>query len=213
MKYITRSTRYFAIVAVLAVSEKVAAAFQFGTTQQTVRSVATGSENDLAWKLIDKAEKAGQIGMKASEEVQKEIAELAASLSSKSKGLGTKATLAGKHDLVYSMSPGGSSGAIGPFVGKVVQKFEDENKFVNAVRLGPLEIELQANRKIMDKSRIKVKFEETKVKLFGIQVAQNTAKGQGVWKNLYVNVVERGEDRRLLRVMETPSLFIIQQKL
>ena len=170
--------------------------------------------NKLAWELIDKAESVGQIGAKALESDQVEIAALAEKLASKSRTRNiARIKLSGAHQLMYSTSPGGSSGAIGPFVGKVTQRFVNDENFINAVELGPLNIELNAVRSVLDGLRIKVKFEETVVKFFGVEVSRSSTKGQGIWKHIFVGEVQRGNDRRLLRVMETPSLFIIQQKL
>ena len=50
-------------------------------------------------------------------------------------------------DLLYSDSPGNSSGKLGPFVGRVTQRFSDERgsgKYENVVRLGPLTLSLAA---------------------------------------------------------------------
>ena len=173
--------------------------------------------NAIAWELIDKVEacSAGQIGVKATEEEQAEIDECVQKLTSVAGEQNDAAyfPLTGDHDLLYSMSAGGSSGAIGPFVGKVTQKFVDDEQFINGVKLGPLSVELLAIRNILDGTRIRVKFQETTIKLFGFEVSRSETKGAGVWKNLYVSEIERDGDKRLLRVMETPSLFIIQQKI
>ena len=50
-------------------------------------------------------------------------------------------------DLLYSDSAGNSSGKLGPFVGRVTQRFSDERgsgKYANVVRLGPLTLSLAA---------------------------------------------------------------------
>lgn len=186
-----------------------------GIRSNRVQTLRSETANDVAWELIDKAVAVGQIGAKASEEDQTEIASLSAKLASYSRGNGDYARLelSGVHELVYSTSPGGSSGAIGPFVGKVTQTFVDDEKFINSVELGPVRIELNAVRSVLDGLRIRVKFEETIIKLFGLEVSRSPSKGQGLWKTLYAGEVQRNGDRRLLRVMETPSLFIIQKRI
>ena len=51
---------------------------------------------------------------------------------------------------------------------------------------------------------------ETVFMLFGIELKRSPAKGQGVWEQVYV---ERGLDGSAqLRVMRTPSLFVLRQK-
>jgi len=181
------------------------------------RAQMESMSNKLAWNLIDKINETGQIGTKVPEAEQVDIAALAAQLSDlqceSAIEIPTDATLTGTHELLYSMSPGGSSGAIGPFVGKVTQEFVDEVKFINTVQLGPFTIELHAVREVIDNVRIRVKFQETVVRIFGVEITRKETKGAGVWKQLFVGEVYRGNDRRLLRVMETPSLFVIQQPL
>ena len=187
--------------------------------QQSAAAKTAGSTaNKIAWNLIDKVEEAGQIGSKAPETIQADIAALANELSDRqcesSTRIPTDVTLTGVHNLLYSMSPGGSSGAIGPvFVGKVTQEFLDDVKFINVVQFGPLKIELHAVREVVDNTRIRVTFQETVVKILDLEVTRKETKGAGVWKQLYVGEVCRDGDRRLLRVMETPSLFVIQQSL
>jgi len=110
-----------------------------------------------------------------------------------------------RHKLIYCESTGGSSGKIGPFVGDVEQLFADDNtNFINAVTLGPFRISLAAERKVLDDQRIKVKFREITATAFGIELLKKPSKGAGVW-------VQRFVDEEL-RIMDTPSLFIIRRE-
>merc|ERR1712115_114104 len=108
------------------------------------------------------------------------------------------------------MAKGGSNGKVGPLTGKVCQIILDETNFINQVSLlgGALVVSLYAKREILDDHRIKVSFVETAFKLFGKEVKRQATKGQGVWKQLFV---ETGADGRSagLRVMRAPSLFIL----
>ena len=96
-----------------------------------------GSSNrdDLANQLIKTCKKFGQVGSKLNEEDRANIDDIASMLSAFSEPAPAKFDLKGTHDLVYSASPGGSSGAIGPFVGKVTQSFLNKEKFINRVEL------------------------------------------------------------------------------
>ena len=115
----------------------------------------------------------------------------------------------GKHNLLYSMAKGGSNGKLGPFVGTVQQEFIDDKKFINSVSLGPLKIKLQAVREILTDQSVRVKFEKTSVSLFRNRLVDKETKGQGVWKMRYFN--EDPNVGRRIRIMDTPSLFIIEE--
>ena len=65
-------------------------------------------------------------------------------------------------------------------------------------------------REILDDNRIRVSFVETVFILFGTEVKRSPAKGTGVWEQLYVEKSPDGSAR--LRVMRTPSLFVLRQK-
>ena len=92
--------------------------------------------NELATKLINKCKEYGQIGSKLTEEHQTIIDELASALIPYSDTAPAQVDLQGRHDLIYSASPGASSGALGPFVGSVSQSFLDEERFINRVEIG-----------------------------------------------------------------------------
>jgi len=99
-------------------------------------------------------------------------------------------------------------------VGKVSQKFETKDIFYNRVTLGPLMIALEAKREIKNSSTIKVSFLETTFSLFGKPFSTQKAGGGGIWKVKFVGKIkdQDGKDK-LVRIMETPSLFILEQPL
>ena len=136
----------------------------------------------------------------------------------------TDIPLVGVHDLIYSAAQGGSSGKIGPyFYGKVTQTFVNQTTFINAVDFGPLNIAFTATRQVKDNATFIVRFHSTTVSVFGIPLIEKSIRGTGgVWKIIYTGIVndstnivaEDGQPKRiLLRIMETPSLFIIEQNL
>lgn len=172
-----------------------------------------GASSPTTMPLLDALAEAGPVGVDASEEQQAKIEQLASDLA----GTGYDAAqalipLAGTYDLLYSMAKGGSNGKVGPFVGKVTQIIEDDKNFINRVELfgGVLTVSLHAQREILDDNKIRVQFVETAFSLFGNEVKRSPTNGAGVWEQLYV---ERGLDGSAkLRVMRTPSLFVLRQR-
>lgn len=166
--------------------------------------------------LVERARSLGPIGMDCTEEEREEVLKLGKELARLSDKKPSRVPLSGLHKLVYSSAPGGSSGKIGPFTGKVTQEFVDDVTFYNAVELGPLRISLRAEREIKSDTAIKVTFRETTVTLFGQKVTSKTIENAGgVWKYLFAGEVMSpdGKERKLVRIMKTPSLFIIEQAL
>jgi len=189
----------------------------FSSTAETQNEqIPTGQfqkeRNKLAKVLVHTAQSFGQVGSKLPEPDQEKLLDIAKSLSAYSDSEPAQKPLSGTHEMIYSASKGGSSGAVGPFVGFVEQRFLDETNFINQVTLGPLRVELNAERKVLDDERIRVKFLTTRVSCLGIELLNKKTKGQGVWKNLFSGVVTINGETTLLRVLLTPSLFIIQQK-
>ena len=114
--------------------------------------------------------------------------------------------LEGVFDLVYTSAKGGSNGKVGPFVGAVTQTFVDDRSFINAVDFfgGAVKLSLYAEREIIDDERIRVKFRETGVQVFGNEIVRKKMNGAGVWKQRYV------DDE--IRIMNTPSVFILRKR-
>ena len=176
--------------------------------------VCSTIKDELYQELLQEINKVGQVGSKTTEENRKLIEIISNKIIPYSENNPARLELIGEHNLLYSASPGGSSGAIGPFTGKVSQRFINDTSFQNIVNLGPLEITLTAERKILDDNRVRVKFIETSVKLLSVEVLKKETKGQGVWNNLFSGVVRDADGNpMLLRIMKTPSLFIIKQRL
>lgn len=174
----------------------------------------------LVQELLEEASKVGQVGSLASEEERARLVSLAEQLTSYSDPNPAMVPLDGIHELVYSAAPGASSGRISgggsgiSIVGKVSQKFETDSIFYNRVTFGPLMIALQAKREIKNASTIKVSFLETGFSLFGKTISTKQAGGGGVWKVKFVGKIKDKDGKeKLIRIMETPSLFILQQPL
>jgi hypothetical protein len=185
----------------------------FLSSKQIISSVQ--DRNFKIQELLTEATKVGQVGSIASEEERARMISLAEALVQDSDPHPARYPLQGVHTLVYSAAPGGSSGQLfGNVIGKVSQLFEDEDIFYNRVQLGPLLISLKARREVKNDTSIKVTFLETTVSLFGKALVQKELKGGGVWRCLFVGKMQDANGKeKLVRVMETPSLFVIEQTL
>lgn len=197
------------------VSKPSSAGWQPG--KRKIMTSMKANSDQLAQGLLSYARKVGPVGSLASESERKDVEELAKKLARvKGDPRPSKAPLRGTHNLVYSAAPGGSSGRlIGPLYGKVTQEFlGDDKTFINAVRVGPLEISLEADRIVKDDKTNVVKFRKSRIKLFGNTIVEKEVSGGGTWKYLFMGEVKDNDGKpRLLRVMETPSLFVIEQPL
>ncbi len=201
-----------------------------GTSNER-NDLTTGSNksllDDTIQELLDAARRLGPVGVRNTaqdqEHIQQIVTQLKQHLERDRNSNYTDVPLVGIHDLIYSAAVGGSSGKIGPyFNGKVTQTFVNETAFMNAVDFGPLNIALTATRHVKDSTTFVVKFQSTTVSLFGIPLIEKSIRGTGgIWKLIYTGIVydknivmNNGNKKRiLLRIMETPSLFIIEQDL
>ena len=183
-----------------------------GAAWQTLRpTLRFGKQGDLSNEnagkstLVTLCREAPKNGVGAPEETQQAVGAAAAFLGRSCPPKPARRELRGIYDLLYCTAPGGSSGKVGPFVGHVTQNFLDETRFINAVELFDIiKISLFAEREVMDDTKIRVKFKQTGVEIFGVELFRKDVTGSGVWRQVYVD-----ED---LRVMETPSLFVLQKR-
>jgi hypothetical protein len=130
----------------------------------------------------------------------------AKSLRSLSKPKPARIDFTGVHERLYSVSPGKKRGSIR-------QVFRDSSTLVNSVRLGPLGVSVTAMVKPIDDWTSEIRFQRMTYKLFGIPLyckRVDSAAPAGTWKYLSVGeFVDNDGKRKLLRVMETPSLFLL----
>jgi hypothetical protein len=178
------------------------------STSQTTRDEAVCNVLDLARQL-------GPIGAFQSLEDQERVLLAAQALAEYSDEKPARQKLAlgePPHELIYSSSPGGSSGRLFSKVyGKVTQSFNGTN-FVNAVELGPCKISLQADLAVKDDWNNKVVFRQTALQLWGQTIVEKPTKGAGIWKYIFSGVVQDSSGRlQRVRILETPSLFILSQ--
>jgi len=180
-------------------------------------------------KVLEMARKVGPIGADASQADQDELVRLSEALLPYSDLDPAGVELDGVFNLIYSASTGSSSGKLfGPFHGSVKQEFLENNDngpeekkmpFINSVTLlSPyfLKASLRANGSdTKDSSAMKVTFQEMKIELFGKTVMKNEIKGTGVWKYLFMGKIpgeNDGEREKMIRIMKTPSLFILEEE-
>ena len=183
---------------------RLARPLQRARTSPTVASVAS---------LVSLAQSAGPVGVDAPADEAAAVEAAAAALEGSGPREPARVPLAGTYELLFSMSKGGSSGKLGPLKGPVSQIIVDDVQFINQVSLlgGALVVQLHATREVLDAKRIRVSFVETVFKLFGKEVVRRPTTGSGVWNNVYVEVGADGSSAGL-RVMRTPSLFVLRQR-
>ena len=93
------------------------------------------------------------------------------------------------------------------------QDFLDGINFRNRVEMGPLQLSLDAMREVKSGTDIQVSFLRTSVSLFGHNLVENGAKGQGVWSYIYAGIHDEDGQKKLIRIFEAPSLFVLEQLL
>jgi hypothetical protein len=73
---------------------------------------------------------------------------------------------------------------------------------------------VRANCKTKDDTTNIVIFKETSIQMFGQTLLEKELKGGGTWEYLFMGEVQDTDGTcKLVRVMETPSLFVIEQPL
>lgn len=182
-------------------------------SKDDLKSSSSNADRDgPVQELLNLGRKLGPVGVFQSKEDQDLILNSALQLERYSDANPAMIPLTGVHDLVYSAAPGGSSGKIGPFSGKVIQDFVDDKTFINAVEIGPVKIALTVERKIRDAATIEVFFKRTTISLFNQKIIENETRGGGIWKYIFAGTIRDNDGTtKFIRIMQTPSLFIIEQ--
>jgi len=196
------------------------------TSTTTIQSNDNSERQSLLKEILQNARSNGPIGIDASESSQSEIVDIADKIKTHSISSPASFQLRGTHSLLYSLAHSvsedgkkkatASSGKLGRFVGKVTQEFPNDKEFRNVVQFlrGFIKIVLSARRKILDDERIRVDFESMAFSIGGVQLMKRKINGGGIWKVLFVGEFEEDDGKTtLVRLMETPSLFVIAQNI
>jgi len=178
--------------------------------------VASTDRNELVREVLSYARNIGPVGVLSSTEKERDdLLEMSRKLKDHSNPKPARYSLKGTFDLVYSAHPGPPSGRLGPtpFYGKATQTFLDDETYINAVKFGPLRVTIQAEIKVKDDWTNEVRFYQTTVSLFGKRIVKKDVDiSGGEWRYLFLGQIEDANGRRkLIRVMETPRLFILEQ--
>lgn len=175
--------------------------------------VASAVQSPLVQQLVEATASSGPVGIDASEEAQAAVEAAAAALRGQGAAAPATLPLRGTYSLLYSAAKGGSNGKLGPLTGTVQQIIVDDGAFINQVDFfgGAVRVQLHAERKRMDDERVRVTFKETSFSLFGNELVRKPTEGSGVWVSEFVQPGADGESAGL-RVMRTPSLFVLQQQ-
>jgi hypothetical protein len=205
----------------------------YTTTTAFDNTVTTQLDRDkLLAELWTLARKHGQKGVLAPQVDQDRLQTLAKSLAAYSPIPDpAKYRLEGTFELVYCNSPNASSGKIiGPIYGYVTQSFGDDDDddddewkndgvhYVNKVEIGVslLQISLRARYQALNENVNRVDFETFTVKIAGQTVlSKNLENAGGTWEYCFLGEVNEpgSNDVKLLRIMNTPSLFILAQSI
>jgi len=157
-------------------------------------------------QLVAEARRLGPVANDRSDDEKNIFLSQAKSLKSFSEPKPAHINFCGVHERLYSVSPGKKRG-------KIRQVFLDSSTLINSVRFGPFQVSVTAELKPIDDWSSKIQFQRMAYTLFGIPLYRkqvDTNSPGGTWKYLYVGeFVDTDEKRKLLRVMETPSLFLL----
>mmetsp|Transcript_30032 Transcript_30032/g.115303 ORF Transcript_30032/g.115303 Transcript_30032/m.115303 type:complete len:215 (-) Transcript_30032:407-1051(-) len=172
-------------------------------------------------ELLNVCERTRGNGTVETEETKNSIAKIAAELDEAWSVQGVNPAtdgvgmIDGSWYLQYTSTVNPSSGKLGPFVGRVLQKIDLENhRFENMCLLGPLKFNLEATWKVLDDNNFNVLFLTKEISLFGISVQKSPfPEGSGgFWRMGYTD-----EDVRVLWTKRFPrdkteSLFVLRKE-
>jgi hypothetical protein len=185
-------------------------------TKDDVDTLATTSRDDLLAELWTLTRRYGPRGAFAPPEDQDRIQALADALQAHSLvAAPAREPLQGTFELVYCNSSMQSSGRLfGPVYGHVTQEFFDSEMLENRVSImGFITIALTVKCSVVNDFLNRVDFKKFKVVLAGRTVLEKETSNGGTWDYRFMGeVVEPGTGKtKLLRVMNTPNLFILCQ--
>ena len=177
------------------------------------RSSSSGSvELEAVLKLVEEARRMGPVANGCSDEEKTNILQQARSLLDGSYSTPpAHVNLTGVHERLYSTSPGKKRG-------RIQQRFLNATYLENTVGFGPFQAVATATVTPINDTTSNIEFHNLSYRLCGFNFpwGQKSFNGyKGTWKFLYVGVIIDPIDgkRKLLRVMETPSLFMLLQDL
>ena len=162
--------------------------------------------------LVDQARQLGPVANDHPENVKAEFHRRAKELQPLSDTSPAAIDLTGVHERIYSISPGKK-------YGHIQQIFVNATSFVNSVKFlgGIVQTSVDAYYKAQDDVMGMVIFDnQLYFRLFGLTVYRKELPrgGEFPWKVLFVgNFVDHDGKQKRLRIMETPSLFVLLQNL
>mmetsp|Transcript_36863 Transcript_36863/g.85012 ORF Transcript_36863/g.85012 Transcript_36863/m.85012 type:complete len:471 (-) Transcript_36863:211-1623(-) len=174
---------------------------------QAVFPADDGERYQVKEVLERECSKAPKNGVDASKDVRDSVETAVAHLEQYCPYKPATLPITGSWELLYCAAPGSSNGRVGPFIGDVTQIVRNDKDFVNVVELfgGVVRIALSAERAVLDDNTFNVTFKELSVNIFGQELMRRPLQGEGQWKQRYVD--------ETLRVMNTPSIFVLKRRL
>lgn len=176
---------------------------------------AVTSRDEKVREVLSFARSIGPVGALSSDDDQQKLLTMARELAEDSDPMPARHPLRGTFHLVYSAHPGRPSGRLfGPFYGQVTQIFLDDGEtYINQAKFGPLVTTFRALKSTKDDLTNEVNFNLATIKLFGRRLVQRHVDLRGgEWHYVFLGtVLDEDGQKKLIRVMETPRLFILEQ--
>mmetsp|Transcript_16653 Transcript_16653/g.23143 ORF Transcript_16653/g.23143 Transcript_16653/m.23143 type:complete len:195 (-) Transcript_16653:165-749(-) len=157
--------------------------------------------------VVDEARSLGPVANDEPEDKKEAFLSLARQLQPLSDPQPARLDFTGNYERLYSVSPGKK-------LGLIQQKFLDRTNVVNSVALGPLKTTSYGRYKATGDFSGTIVFEKLVFSVFGLKFYEKPYQAEGLWKILFVGTfVDHDGVRKRLRVMETPTLFLLLQNL
>lgn len=192
-------------------------AFVAATEKTTLLAAAAHDCTDIERNtailaLVDQARQVGPVANDQPENVKAEFHQQAKELQPLSDASPASVDFTGVHERIYSVSPGKK-------YGHIQQIFVDATSFVNSVKFlgGIVQTSVDASYEARDDVTGVVTFDNQLImRLFGVIVYRKELPrgGEFPWNILFVgSFIDHDGKRKRLRIMETPSLFVLLQNL
>ena len=173
-------------------------------------------DNQAVLDLVNKARLLGPVANDRTDFEKEQILQQARTLANNatitsSSSAPTHVDLTGVHERLYSTSPGKRRG-------RIRQRFLNATFLENSVQFGPVSMVATATLTPTSLDTSTIEFHSLSYRILGLDVpwGRKSLQGsEGTWKFLFVGNFVDPLDGKLkrLRVMETPSLFMLLQEL
>jgi hypothetical protein len=184
-----------------------------------ITSLTVSTRDDTLRHILSFARSIGPVGvLNGTPKQRQQLLELARSARTRSDAQPALRPLQGTFELVYSSHPKQPSGRIvGSVCGRVTQTFfaNETTAYTNAVRFGPFAVTITGQRHVVDEWTNRIQFTKLSACVCGktmLECSVNLTGGE--WEYLFLGkIVNENDQQVLVRIMETPHLFILVQEI